>query len=74
MTVKCPICNSESEVGGYSKYYPQGNFYKRTRKCTKCGYKFKSIEVVEEDYLEATELARSFVNLIRKHLYKEKSE
>ena len=70
--IRCPKCNSERvRVEGYCKYIKDGNIYSRTKVCQDCKYMFKTIEAIQEDYIEATELASAIVKLIKKHLYSE---
>ena len=46
----CPICGENAKVVGHCKY--EIDMVKRTRACTECGHKFRTIEI-DEDMLKS---------------------
>ena len=46
----CPICGENAKVVGHCKY--EIDMVKRTRVCTECGHKFRTVEI-DEDMLKS---------------------
>ena len=47
--IPCPQCKGETRCTGSAKWIEEQG-YLRGRKCISCGYKFKTVEVIDSDY------------------------
>ena len=64
--IRCPKCDADSRTTGYSRYIKDNNMYIRSRKCINCDYKFKTVELMSDDYNNAIDLYNDFTKLMKK--------
>lgn len=66
--LRCPKCGADARTNGYSKYIEEDNSYIRGRKCISCGFRFNTIEMMNNNMNDAAELYRIFSNLMREYV------
>jgi len=65
MSVRCEKCKEETRViTGKMK----GDVYVRTHKCMKCGHKFKTAEITQDEYNGYIDMSNGIANIMRRYL------
>lgn len=67
--MECRICKGTNFTAG-SKWELKNGFYKRNRKCKKCGHLLITLELPEEDFNKHIKLVRGLKKIIKEFMKK----